>query len=179
VLSLRLGQSYDFDENRVDPNVRQRFNFSDFSALLDVRLDHFETNTLVRYFPYHGKTNTSSRARVMDNVGRYFEVNFVENYLITVFREDALRNHTQTLGLSAGLPAKYVTLAANIDFVPNNWENFQFGVKSWGGIINLKPPGNCWGVALTLRQDINRSLDHHLTFDYNFGGEGPKIAAAN
>jgi LPS-assembly protein len=178
IVSLRLGESYDFDENRIDPNQRQRFNFSDFSALLDVRLDHFETNTLVRYFPYHGKTNTSSRARVMDNSGRYFEVNFVENYLITLNRDDALRNHTQTVGLLAGLAMKYLSLAASVDFTPNDWDNFQFGVKSWGGVINLKPPGNCWGVALTLRQDINRSLDHHLSFDYNFGGEGPKVAAA-
>ena len=183
VVSLRLGQSYDFDENKVDqnllnPNGRQRFNFSDFSALLDVRLDHFETNTLVRYFPYHGKTNTSSRIKFMDDFGRYFETNFVENYLITVNRDDALTNHTQTFGFVAGFLAKYVTLGATIDFTPNNWENFQFAVKSWGGLINLKPPGNCWGVSLALRQDINRSLDHHLSFDYNFGGEGPKVAAA-
>jgi LPS-assembly protein len=183
VFSLRLGQSYDFDENKVDqnlanPNGRQRFNFSDFSALLDVRLDHFETNTLIRYFPYHGKTNTSSRARVMDDLGRYFEVNFVENYLITVDRDDALTHHTQTIGFLSGFTAKYLGIAATVDLTPNNWENIQFAVKSWGGLITLKPPGNCWGVALTLRQDIGQSLYQHLSFDYNFGGEGPKVAAA-
>jgi len=176
IASLKLGESYDFNENNV--NDRQRFLFSDFSALLDVRLDHFETNTLVRYFPYHGKTNTSSRARVMDNSGRFLEMNFVENYLITLNRDDALANHTQTIGFLGGFSEKYLSLAGTIDFTPNNWDNFQFAVKSWGAMLNIKPPGNCWGIILTLRQDIGYSLDHHLSFDYNFGGEGPKVAAA-
>ena len=176
IASLKLGESYDIDEN--DEKNRQRFVLSDFSSLLDVRLDHFETNTLVRYFPYHGKTNTSSRAKIMDDKGRYLEMNFVENYLITINRDDALANHTQTIGFLAGFTEKYLTFAGTVDFTPNNWENFQFAVKSWGAFMNFKPPGNCWGILLTLRQDIGRPLDHHLSFDYNFGGQGPKIASA-
>jgi hypothetical protein len=114
----------------------------------------------------------------MDNSGRFLEMNFVENYLITLNRDDALANHTQTIGFLGGFSEKYLSLAGTIDFTPNNWDNFQFAVKSWGAMLNIKPPGNCWGIILTLRQDIGYSLDHHLSFDYNFGGEGPKVAAA-
>lgn len=174
--SLKLGESYDFDEQGIGD--RQQFLFSDLSALLDMRLDHFETNTLVRYFPYHGKTNTSSRARFMDGRGRYAEVNYVENYLITLQRDDALANHTQTLSFLLGFAEKYLNLAGSIDFTPNNWDNLNFYVKSWSAIMNIKPPGNCWGIILTLSQDIGQKLNYHMNFDYNFGGQGPTVTAA-
>jgi LPS-assembly protein len=176
IASLKIGESYDFDEETVPD--RQKFLFSDTSALLDMRLDHFETNTLLRYFPYHGKTNTSSRARVMDDHGRYFELNYVENYLITLQRDDSLANHTQTVGFLVGFVEKYINFAGSIDFTPNSWDNFNFAAKSWTALMNIKPPGNCWGIILTLRQDIGQKLDYHVKFDYNFGGQGPTIAAA-
>jgi LPS-assembly protein len=175
IASFKFGESYDFDEENAES--RQKFLFSDFSALLDLRFDHFETNSLVRYFPYHGKTSTSSRVRVMDE-SRYLEVNFVENYLITLNRDDALKTHSQTFGVALGFTEKFLNLAATMAFTPNDLENANFAVTSWGALVNIKPPGNCWGIIVTLRQDLGAKLDYHLNFDYNWGGESPKIAAA-
>ena len=176
IASFKLGQSYDFDEPTAPRPASQRFPYSDISALLDLRLDHFETNTLLRYFPYHGKTNTSSRARVMDDFGRYLEVNFVQNYLITIDTLDADRNHTETVGLSAGFLTKFVNFAGTIDFNPKNIGNFEFITKSWSMALNIKPPGDCWGILITLTQDLSGVFNKHLTFQYNFGGGVPKIA---
>ncbi len=178
VASLKLGQNYDFDEAKATSLNRQTFPYSDLSALLDVRLDHFETNTLVRYFPYHGKTNTSSRARLTDDSGRYIEMNVAQNYLITQNTDEALPNRTETLGFLLGFPATYLNFAGAIDMTPTNWLNASFVVKSWSILMNIKPPGNCWGILLTLRQDIGRKLDTKINFDYNFGGQPPRIAAA-
>lgn len=176
VATLKLGESYDFDEESI--TNRQKFLFSDTSMLLDMRLDHFETNTLVQYFPYHGKTNTSSRVRVMDDHGRYAEINYVENYLITLNRDDALANHTQTLGFVLGFSEKFLNFLGTINLTPTDWNNAHFDVSSWGAVMNIKPPGNCWGIILTLRQDLGQKLDYHVNFDYSFGGQGPRVAAA-
>lgn len=174
IASVKLGQSYDFDE--VTANRPQRFPYSDISALLDIRLDHFETNTLVRYFPYHGKTNTSARARVMDDAGRYLEVNFAQNYLITIDTSEADRNRTETVGFLAGFKTRFVDFTGAVDFNPRDFASVSLDVKSWAMAMNIKPPGNCWGILLTLQQNLGDVLTKHLTFEYNFGGEGPKIA---
>ncbi len=174
IASLKLGQTYDFDEAAV--SRPSKFPYSDVSALLDTRLDYFETNTLVRYFPYHGKTNTSSRARVMDSHGRYFEMNFVQNYLITLNTDEAYAGRTETLGFMSGFLSRYLNFSGAIDLNPRSWATLDFQVKSWAAIMNFKPPGNCWGILLTLRQDLGNKLDYHLSFDYNFGGEPPKVS---
>lgn len=176
VASVKLGQSYDFDEARSSRG--NRFPYSDISALIDTRLDYFETNTLVRYFPYHGKTSTSSRARVKDTAGRYFEMNFVQNYLITLDPSEAYNGRTETLGFLSGFVTKYLEFTGVVDLNPTSWANFKFDVKSWAALMNFKPPGNCWGVLLSLRQDLGNKLEYHLAFAYNFGGEPPKAIEA-
>lgn len=177
IASFKVGQSFDFDEATVAG--RQTFPYSDVSALLDLRLDYFETNTLVRYFPYHNKTNTSARARVRDTHNRFLEVNFAQNYLITQKTEEALPALKETFGFALGFAEKYIDFLGAIDMTPQDWLKGSFSVKSWSMRMNIKPPGDCWGIVLTLSQALGRPLDSKVTFDYSFGGAAPRIAAAN
>lgn len=167
--SLRVSNTYDLEQERI--NSPEKFPFSDVNALLDVRLDNFETNTLLRYFPYHNKTNTSSRVRVMDDTGRFLEMNFIQTFLITQKREEAYPGRDETIGFSAGVQQKYFNFAGAIDFRPLGWWTPEFRTKSWSAIVNLKPPGNCWGIIVTFRKDIGGETMTNVNFDYNFGGE--------
>jgi LPS-assembly protein len=169
IASLKLGQSYDFDEDRRtgSPN----FPYSDISALLDVRFDRFETNTLVRHFPYHNKTNTSSRAKVMDSSGRYIQLNVSQTYLITQNVDEAYSGRTENVGLQAGFDSRYLSFAGTLDYRPLEWSPVIFERNSWSAFMNLKPPGNCWGIRASFRQDIGGEVTYKFDFDYNFGGE--------
>lgn len=169
IASLKLGQSFDYDEDRRSPGPK--FPYSDISALLDVRFDRFETNTLVRHFPYHNKTNTSSRAKVMDDRGRYLQLNVSQTYLITQNVDEAYSGRTENVGFQAGFDSRYLSFAGTLDYRPLTWEPVIFERNSWSAFMNIKPPGNCWGIRASFRQDIGGEVTYKFDFDYNFGGE--------
>jgi LPS-assembly protein len=168
-VNLRLAQSYDFDEAKRFTGS-QRIPWSDVSALLDVRLERFETNTLVRYFPYHNVVNTSSRAKVMDDRGDFLQLNFAQNYLITPTVSEAYPGRTENVGFEAGLQTRYLTFSGALAYQPVHWANLDLQVKSWSTNLILKPPGNCWGLRASIRQDIGSKLLYKLNFDFQFGG---------
>jgi LPS-assembly protein len=170
IASFRLSQSYDFDEAQR-PSSGQHFPWSGISGLLDVRLDNFETNTLVRYFPYHNVVNTSSRATIKDARGDYFQLNFAQTYLITEKPEEAYPGRTENVGFEAGFDTRYLTFAGALAYQPTDWSRLNFVVKSWSALMTIKPPGNCWGIRATIRQDIGAALMYKLNFDFKFGGE--------
>lgn len=170
IANLRLAQSYDLDEAKRTGSG-PTFPWSDLSALLDVRLNHFETNTLVQYFPYHNVTNTSSRVRFTDSLGDFFEVNFAQTYLITTRVEEAYAGRQDNVGLGAGFDTKYLTFTGGVDYDPRKYWPIDFRVKSWSTLVTLKPPGNCWGIRATFRQVIAGESTFRLDFDYKFGGE--------
>jgi LPS-assembly protein len=170
IASFKIGQSYDLDEAKESAGP-SRFPWSDVSALLDVRLEHFETNTVVRYFPYHNKTNTSARVKAMDDSGRFLQMNLAQTFLITQNIDEAYQSRTENIGFSAGFDSRYVTFSGGIDYLPVDWKTMNLQVKSWTTQLNIKPPGNCWGIRASFRQDIANELLWKIDFDYKFGGE--------
>ena len=169
VATLRLGQTFDFDEDRREN--APKFPWSDISARLRMNFDHFETNTDVRYYPYHNRTNTASRVRVMDDRGRFLQLNITQEFLITQRVEEADNGRTENFGLAAGLDSKYLAFAGAIDFTPVGWPD-RFQTKSWSTFLNIKPPGNCWGIRARFTREIGSDeTTYKFDFDYNFGGE--------
>jgi LPS-assembly protein len=169
IASWRLGQTYDFDEARRSPGPRPTFPWSDISSLVDVRLENFETNTLVRYFPYHNKANTSSRVKVMSG-NRFIQMNFKQAYAITQDVNDAYEGREENLRFSAGFNLRYLTFAGAIDYVPLGWSPLDLAVKSHSILLNIKPPGNCWGILASVTKQLDKAPDLSLGFDYQFGG---------
>jgi LPS-assembly protein len=179
IVNLQLAQSFDFDEAKKTNTAK--FPWSDISVLLDVRLDHFETNTIVHYFPYHRVANTQSRVRLMDpKLKRFVEASFDQTFQsITQDISVAGSQRTQTIALGAGFDSKLLTFTGAIGYNPAGFfqtlsspmANWQ--LLSWSTLLNFKPPGNCWGIRLTLDQSFGGLASYHIDFDYKFGGETP------
>jgi LPS-assembly protein len=169
VANFRLTQSYDLDQARLGASG---YPLSDFAALLDVRLDHFETNTVVRYFPYHGYANTSSRVRLLDSRGDFFQVSFSQAFLISEKIPDpnSYLLRTENIGVSVGLRSKYVDLTGNIDYDPLGFTPIDFAVVDWVAQLTLKPPGDCWGIGLLFQQVMGSAATYKVGFEYKFGG---------
>ena len=171
IVNLKLTQSYDLDEAR-----RNRYPLSDFATLLEVRMDNFETNTIVRYYPYNGYANTSSRVKVMDTrkggLKDFIQVSYSQAFLISdkIPNPDAYLQRTENLGIQIGFDSKYVGLTSGIDYLPAAWTPLDLQVKDWVAAINLKPPGNCWGIQFLFQQVIGIGSTYKVDFDYKFGG---------
>lgn len=169
IARVRLSQSFDFDENRKEG--QPKFPWSDIALLIDVRLQPIETYTLIRHYPYHNRTTTSSRVRLKGESGRYVEVNVTETYNITQRVEEVDKPRSQTVGLSAGFDSKYLEFGGGLNYAPKSWSPVDFPVTSWTTTFNIKPPGKCWGIRAIRTQEVGKDVYFHVDFDYSFGGK--------
>lgn len=169
IATVKLSQTYDFDEARA--TGRPTFPWSDISGAIDVRLDHFETNTLIRYFPYHNVTNSSSRWKIMTDRGAYFEMGFNQTFLITQRVEEAYSGRSETISFSAGFNSRYLDFSGGMATIPEQLSPLQLKVTSWSTNMNIKPPGNCWGIRVSINQIVGSpSPLVKFNFDFKFGG---------
>lgn len=167
IVLVKNGVSYEFDK----PNRNANANFSDFYTTVDARFDHFDTNTSVRYFPLHRVFNTSSRARFIDSVGNYLQFSFSQNFLITENVEEAYAKRDENIGIAVGFVHRYATIATEINYLPATYSPIDFRMKSWSAFVNLKPPGDCWGLRATISHILSEEAPRYsLGLDYNFGG---------
>lgn len=170
VASLKFSQGYDINEGRRGEN-EVRFPWSDFSTLLDVRLDHIDANALFRYFPHHKRMNSSSRVRFKDLSSNFFELSYAQSYLITQNISDSDQKPSEALGLGAGLESKYVGFVGGLAYEPDNFQTLSFNLRSWNAVLKVRPPGNCIGISATINYNIgDPSPSYSFKFDYNFGG---------
>jgi LPS-assembly protein len=168
IASIKVAQSYDFDEERKTSGPK--FPWSDISTLMDIRLNNFETNTLVRYFPYHGVVNTSARVKLNSDRGAFVQTSLTQTHLITTKTSEAPANITENVGFDAGFETRYFGFSGSVALLPVSWEKMRFDTKSWAMILNIRPPGDCWGIRTYLRQDIGASISYRFEFNYMFGG---------
>ena len=181
IVNFQLAQSFDFDEDKKTNTAK--FPWSDISVLLDIRLERFETNTIVHYFPYHRVANTQSRVRLMDpKLKRFIEASFDQTFQsITQDLSVAESQRTQTIALGGGFDSKFLTFSGAINYNPSAPPQtlnvpWYWQVLSWSALLNIKPPGNCWGIRLTFAQGLGGLPSYHIDFDYKFGGETPPPA---
>lgn len=167
IASWRLSQGYDFDEARR--REEPRLPFGDIQSLLDVHFDHLDLNSRIRYFPYHGVTNSSSyvRLRSLDN-RQFVQTDFSQSWAITRKPEETTKN-PDSVSFSAGFTTRYLDLAGRLTYMLEGPEPI-FRVNSWATELNLKPPGDCWGIKVHYEQTFNGPTAIKLDFDYNFGG---------
>lgn len=170
IVNFRLSQSYDLDE--AERKAPPSFPWSDIAALLDVRMDRFETQTTANYYPYHNVTNTSTRVRVKNLRGDFFETRFEQKFLINEELEQAYGGRYENVGLGLGYAWKYFTAVGGVDFLPEKYTPLTLNARSWTADLTLKPPGDCWVVQTRLKQELTRRPEFKLSFDFIFGGEG-------
>lgn len=163
---VKTGTSYEFDKHDRSSDA----NFSNIFTIIDMRFENFDTNTSFRYFPLHRVVNTSARARVIDQYGRFLQLGFAQEHNITENIEDAYPKREETFGLTVGLSHKYASISAAINYQPVGYDPIDFRVKSWAATIILRPPGDCWGIRLSVTTALNDPPVTGFNFDYNFGG---------
>lgn len=167
IISIKNGTSYEFD--KLDRNAAA--NFSDIFTIVDARLANFDTNTSIRYFPYHRLFNTSSRVRFLDDRGNYLQVSFSQNNLITERIEEAYPHRDENIGFALGYAHRYAKIAGELNFLPATYSPLDLQVKSWSALLNLTPPGDCWGIQVGVTHVLTEPKPRiRFDFHYNFGG---------
>ena len=167
VVLVKNGVSYEFDKPNRDANA----NFSDFYTTIDARFANFDTNTSVRYFPLHRVFNTSSRAAVRDARGNYLQLSFSQNFLITEEVEEAYEKREENIGVAVGFVHRYATVSGELNYLPSTYSPIDFRLKSWSTMLDLRPPGDCWGLRLAISHILSEEKPRFtFGFDYKFGG---------
>lgn len=169
IASLKVSQSYDAHQaSRSDPN---REPWSNISAILDVRLNAFETRTQMNYYPYQKVTNTSSRFRLTNTEGQFFEFEVNRQDTIVPGQQVDSSKRTETLTFQTGFTTRYLNLVGQFVY-DANWIQSQETnrIKSWAYIAQIKPPGDCWLITLNHNQTVGGSTVIGLNFEFTFGG---------
>jgi LPS-assembly protein len=167
IVLVKNGMSYEFDK----PNRNANSNFSDFYTTLDARFSNFDTNTSIRYFPLHRVFNTSSRAAIRDINGNYFQLSFSQNFRITEVIEEAYEKREENIGLALGYVHRYAKISGELNYLPSAYSPIDFRLKSWSTMLDLRPPGDCWGLRLSISHILSEERPRFtFGFDYKFGG---------
>lgn len=169
---LRLTQSY--DSSGTSPYNEP---WSNIQAILDVRLDRFQTYSIFNYYPYQNVTNSSSRVRVLNDKGQFAQVALIRQYKITPGQEVDRSARQEDYTFSAGFTSRYFNLMGKVVY-DANWhqakDSHQF--KSWAYISQFKPPGDCLIITFIHERVIGRDDNiFRLSFEFNFDGN-PKPA---
>ncbi len=183
IIGLKIWQSFDLDAATRTPH----YPWSDIDALLDFHFQNIETNLLVKYFPDHNVANTSLRSRIFDKYENFLQLTYNENFKITENVGDANynpSNHTQSVGIGAGIVRRYIKLSGNInlnpvDLSPIEYRN-TYSINSWDAVVTITPPGNCWGVGFKFINVLGgNGTSAAINFDYQFGGGAPPIPSSS
>jgi LPS-assembly protein len=180
IASLKLRQSYDFDEaSRTVQAGETRFPWSDLSALLEVNTQPFETNTLIRWYPQHNYTNTLSRLRWRNPTGDFLEISYVQNFKITPTIAEAYSGRTESLSFGFGYDSPFLSVIGELLYRPVDYGSLSFEWQRWSNSIKLRPPGRCLTILASVADDLldrDPSPRFTFSFEYNFGGEAPESA---
>ncbi len=172
IMSFKVWQSYDLD---AATQPVHRYPWTDLDGLFDFRFQFFESNLLLRYYPYQNVTTSSLRAKVFDSTGDYFQFTYNQSFKITENLDDANYDnpdsHAESIGLGVGLTKHYFKLVTDINLNPEDFRKSTYAVNSWDALVGLTPPGNCWGVGFKFIHVLNgNGTSVNITFDYQFGG---------
>ena len=187
---LRLSQSYDaFQAEKEEKDsvvASKKQPWSDISALLDVRLDNFETLSTASYFPYQKVTKTNSRIRVIDDKGRFAQVGLILKYNIVVGEEVDTTSRTQDYSFSTGLITTHMNFVGKITFdgaktdVHNDFfRGANDRIRSYSYIAQFKPSGDCLALRFIFEQVTGGGNSTGLALDFSFDGKGPVPLASH
>lgn len=164
IVNFKLMQSYDFEQANETPN---KYPWGDIAALTDVRFENFGLNSTIRYFPYHNKTNSSTSISANDKRGNSLTLGVTQTFLITTDLDEAYDKRDETVFTGASIGMKYLRLSGQVNWLPKQWEKFDWKVKSWGSIVTVSPPGGCWGIRTIFTQEIGAESKVEVNFDWN------------
>lgn len=163
IVTFRVSQSYDFDEAKAPIRPQP---WSAINALLDIRLDNFETNTQAVYYPYAQVTNTFARARIMNDRGHYFQLSHNRSFLITEENQVDYASRTENTGAAIGYRNDFININGHLDY-----SNVTHQLTSWMYTTTITPPGNCWSFFVMHQQIIGGDRQISFNIDFKFDGK--------
>lgn len=171
IANFKIFQSYDtYQANLRNPT---REPWSNITAILDVRLPHFQTYTSLDYFPPQKVTNISSRVRLSNDNGQFIQVALTKAYQVTQGVVDVNLDTTriEDYALSTGFVSSYINLMGKVVY-DANWENSTNDqkIKSWGYVAQLKPAGECWVINFTQYKVTGGETRSNFDFVFTFDG---------
>lgn len=172
--SLGIYQSYDaYQDSRNDPNKQP---WSDLTTIVDVRGDNFQTVSVFNYYPYQKVTNMSSRIKMMNDQGQFFQIGVVKKDDIRSGQEVDPKRRVEDYIFSSGFVSKRVNLMGRMVY-DANWANQkeERQIKAWGYIAQFKPPGDCLVINLFQRQSLRGDITTNIEFDFSFESQ-PRVA---
>ncbi|MBX3022516.1 MAG: LPS assembly protein LptD [Bdellovibrionales bacterium] len=165
---FRLSQAYDLIEarsgRRADGSLPHPW--SPITAQLNMRFDRFETYTTAIYNMYANRVNTTARLRVMTSASDFLQLSYSENAIINERDEVQDTGRTKNIGLGAGFRLKYMDAVGEVNF-----NDLTKEIQSWGYVLNLRPPGNCWIISIEHKQIVSGDKQIRGSLAFNFGGE--------
>lgn len=164
---LKLAQSYDESQKTSSGSSEP---WSNLTAILDVRLDNFQTYTIANYYPYQNVTNSSSRVRLLNNKGQFVEGQLSLQYPITPGQAVDVGARQEDYTFSAGFIARYLNAMGKVTYDANPKDSDSYKVKSWAIITQLKPPGDCLVINLAADKVTGGETRYSFLFDFNFDG---------
>ncbi len=130
---LKLSQSYDAtQQNRLGKSE----SWSDLTATMDVRLDNFQTYSIINYFPYQNVSNVSSRVRVLNDRGQFLQVQLAQQYAVVPGQDIDTTQRTEDYTFSAGVITRYFNLMGKVVY---NAKGTGDQIKAWAYITQFKP----------------------------------------
>lgn len=168
IVNFKILQSYDTYQANLRNSSRDPW--SDIAAILDVRLDHIQTYTTANYFPTQKVTNLSSRVRMNNDYGQFFQIALAKTYIIEPGNPVVDKNKlTEDYTFGAGFVSNYANVMGKFTYDANSKDN-DHKIKSSAYVLQLKPPGECW--IINLAQYLPTDGDMKTTVDFVFSFDG-------
>lgn len=165
IASFKLFQSYDtYQANRRN---RTREPWSDLTAILDVRLKQFQTYTILSHMPDKHVTNISSRVRLNNDYGQFFQIQLTKTYNRN--EVDLQRTRVEDYTFAAGFTSGYLNLMGKFVYNANETTR-KDKIKSWAYVAQLKPPGDCWVINITQYLPTGGDARTYVSFLFNYDG---------
>lgn len=156
----KLYQSYDIHEERRSTEDEKQ-PWSEIGSLLDMRFDWFETNSLIKYFPYQKSTTHATRVKVFDKNKNYAQVTYSQDFLISNGTIVNTTSKTKDITPGIGFYVKYVKFHGETTYniLKDAFQAYRFTVE-------FRPPGDCWALVFSQEKktDAEKKLDFNVSF---------------
>lgn len=166
-----LSQSFDaYQESRREPNKE---SWSSIDGVLTLDFPHVTTSSTFNYFPYQKVTDTSTKFRLYNDLGQYFQVGVTKSFRVSAGQPANSDNRTENYSVRTGFDSKYLNLATQFLY-DANWINHSTTpnnrILKSAYIAQLKPPGNCWFISLSLNSKAGVDDIFYVDFAFSFDG---------
>lgn len=140
-VNWRLAQSYDVYQSERNPDSQP---LSDLLSDLKIKLKYFDVYQRANYYPYQKVTNTSTRVRVNNDKGDFFQVEHLHTYEISPGQDVDFNRQTEEYTFSLKKSVNWVDLVGRFNYSVNSKQGDQINyLKSWGYGAQFKVPGDC------------------------------------